>query len=101
MCKDFEGVVGFFLPHDTVLMKLGTKLGAIVSYMTGNPKPVTGRTGFALRCCKYHALNNLTDVKKDELRSWQEDNNITRAPHGNSKRAKEEKGKPKQGTNFV
>ena len=85
MCTDFEGAIGFFLPHDHVSNKRGTKQGAIFSGTTGNPKPGTGRTGVALRCHKYPEFNKITDVHKDELRSWQEDNNITGPLRGNSK----------------
>ena len=85
MCTDFESAVGFVLPHDPVLKKRGKKRGAIVSYMTGKPKPGTGRTGVALCWHKYTAFNKLTDVQKDKLRSWQEENNITRPPRSNLK----------------
>ena len=67
MCTYFEAAVGFFFSCDPVLKKRGTKRGAIVSYMTGNPKPGTGRTGVALSWHKYPEFNNLTDVQKDEL----------------------------------
>ena len=48
MCTDFEAAVGFFFPHYPVSKKQGTKQGAIVSDMTGNPKPGTSRTGVYL-----------------------------------------------------
>ena len=72
MCTYFESAVGFVLPHDHVLKKKGTKRGVIVSYMTGNPKPGTGRIGVALCWNKYTEFNKLTYVEKDELMSWQE-----------------------------
>ena len=53
--------------------------------MTGNPKPGTGRIGVALRWHKYPEFNKLTDVQKDELRPWQEDDNITGPPCGDQK----------------
>ena len=42
--------------------------------MTGNPKTGTSKTGVALRWHKYPEFKKLTDVHKDELRQWQEDN---------------------------
>ena len=93
MCTDFEAAVGFILPHDPVSKKQGTKWGAIVSDMTGNPKPGTGRTGVALHCHKYPEFNKLTDVQNDKLRLWQEDNNITGQSRGNSKGPRKKKGK--------
>ena len=70
MCTYFEAAVGFFLPHDTVSNKRGTKRGDIVSDMTGKPKPGTGRTGVALRWNKYPEFNKITDLQNYELKSW-------------------------------
>ena len=67
MCTDFEAAVGFVFIHDPILKKRGKKREAIVSYMTGNPKPGTGRTGVALSWHKYPEFNNHTDVQKYEL----------------------------------
>ena len=92
MCTDFESAVGFVLPHDPVLKKRGKKRGAIVSYMTGKPKPGTGRTGVALLWHKYPEFNKPIDVRKDELGSWQEENIITGPPCGNSKGPNKKKG---------
>ena len=64
MCTDFEAAVGFVLPHDPILKKRGTKRGDIVSYITGNPKPGTGRIGVALLWHKYPGFDKLTDVQK-------------------------------------
>ena len=68
MCTDFEAAVGFVLLHGPILKKRGTKRGDIVSYMTGNPKTGTSKTGVALRLHKYPQFNKLTNVHKDELR---------------------------------
>ena len=92
ICTDFEAVVGFFLLCDPVSKKQGTKQGYIVSDITGNTKPGTCRTGVSLRWHKYPEFNRLIDVHKDELRSWQEDDNITGPPRGNSKGPRKKNG---------
>ena len=69
MFTDFEAALGFVLPHDPVLKKRDSKWGSIVSYITGNPKPGTGRKVVSLRCHKYPEFNKLTNVKNDKLMS--------------------------------
>ena len=100
MCTYFEAAVDFFLPRDPVLKKQVNKWGVIDSDMTGNPKPITGRTRVTLRWHKYLEFNKFTDVQKGELRSWQEDNNITGTPCGNSKGPMKKKGNHNKEPNY-
>ena len=68
MCTDFESCVNFVLPHNPVSKKRGTTREAIVSDLTSNPKPETGRTGVKLRWYKYPEFQKISKVQNDELR---------------------------------
>ena len=75
MHTDFEACVSFVLPHDPVLKKRGIKRRTIVSEVTANPKPGTGKTGVALCWHKYYEFGKLSSNQKDELQTWQAGNN--------------------------